>query len=248
LALGRRQEGDDCSAELLCYLVLGAAARNGDESLLRPKVHFFLHGPDEMVVALNGTPDQVFPKLYLSLHDAKEGEGGMRHDDSFLPVLTCRNCGQHFFERHYQDLDFTYGSGNRIRGFENGDAVVDGQGNDNAVWSTAPADAGTRLLFSNRLLEDAGDSSTGRSAKWMRGWLCRHCGALHRDAADRCLADGCGHPQPLQPLLTFGPSISSCPSCNSQTLHDLRSLDSLAGSPGTDKDRLPGGCRRVTSG
>ncbi|TVS13641.1 MAG: DUF1998 domain-containing protein, partial [Planctomycetaceae bacterium] len=218
LAMGRRQEGDDCSAELLCYLVLGAAARNGDESLLRPKVHFFLRGLDEMVVALNGTPDEVFPKLYLSLHDAKEGEGGGRHDDSFLPVLTCRNCGQHFFERHYQDLDFTYGSANRIRGFENGDAVVDAQGNDNAVWSTAPADAGTRLLFSNRLLEDAGDFSTGRSAKWLRAWLCRHCGALHRDAANQCLADGCGHPQPLLPLLTFGPSISSCPSCNSQTL------------------------------
>ena len=130
-AMGRRQEGDDCSAELLCYLVLEAAARNGDESLLRPKVHFFLRGLDEMVVALNGTPDQVFPKLYLSLHDAKEGEGGGRHDDSFLPVLTCRNCGQHFFERHYQDLDFTYGSGNRIRGFENGDAVVDAKGHDN---------------------------------------------------------------------------------------------------------------------
>ena len=169
--MGRRPEGDDCSAELLCYLVLGAAARNGDESLLRPKVHFFLRGLDEMVVALNGTPDEVVPKLYLSLHDAKEGEGGGRHDDSFLPVLTCRNCGQHFFERHYQDLDFTYGSGNRIRGFENGDAVVDAKGNDNAVWSTAPAAAGTRLLMSNRLLEDAGDTSTGRSAKWLRAYL-----------------------------------------------------------------------------
>jgi hypothetical protein len=127
-------------------------------------VHFFLRGLDEMVVALNGTPDQIFPKLYLSLHDAKEGEGGTRHNDSFLRVLTCRNCGQHFFERHYWDLDFAYGSANRTRSFENGDAVVDGQGNDNAVWSTAPADAGTRLLLSNRLLEDAGDSFTNQSA------------------------------------------------------------------------------------
>jgi ATP-dependent helicase YprA (DUF1998 family) len=218
VAMGRKQEGDDCSAELLCYLVLGAAARNGDESLLRPKVHFFLRGLDEMVVALSGTPDEVVPKLYLSLHDAKEGEGGGRHDDSFLPVLTCRNCGQHFFERHYQDLDFTYGSGGRIRGFENGDAVLDAKGNDNAVWSTAPADGGTRLLMSNRLLEDAGDNSTGRSAKWLRSYLCRHCGAMHRDGSEQCLADGCGHQEPLLPLLTFGPELSSCPSCSSQTL------------------------------
>jgi len=218
VAMGRRQEGDDCSAELLCYLVLGAAARNGDESLLRPKVHFFLRGLDEMVVALNGTPDEVIPKLYLSLHDAKEGEGGGRHDDSFLPVLTCRNCGQHFFEQHYQDLEFTYGSGNRIRGFENGDAVVDDKGNDNAVWSTAPKEAGSRLLMSDRLLEDAGDTSTGRSARWPRVNICRNCGAMHRDHSDRCLADGCGHQEPLLPLLTFGPGISSCPSCSSQTL------------------------------
>jgi hypothetical protein len=211
VAMGRKQEGDDCSAELLCYLVLGAAARHGDESLLRPKVHFFLRGLDEMVVALSGTPDEVIPKLYLSLHDAKESEGGGRHDDSFLPVLTCRNCGQHFFERHYEDLDFTYGAGGRIRGFENGNAVVDANGTDNAVWSTAPAGAGTRL-------EDAGNNSTGRSARWLRAYLCRQCGAMHRDGASHCHADGCGHEEPLLPLLTFGKEISSCPSCGSQTL------------------------------
>ncbi len=214
VAMGRKPEGNDCSAELLCYLVLGAAARNGDESLLRPKVHFFLRGLDEMVVALNGTPEEVIPTLYLSLHDAKEGEGGGRHDDSFLPVLTCRNCGQHFFERHYSDLEFGYGAGGRVKGFENGIST----GDDNAVWSTSPSGSGTRLLMSNRLLEDSGDNSTGRSAKWLRANLCRHCGALHRDPSPQCLADGCGHKKPLLPLLAFGPEISSCPSCSSQTL------------------------------
>jgi ATP-dependent helicase YprA (DUF1998 family) len=218
VAMGRKPEGNDCSAELLCYLVLGAAARNGDESLLRPKVHFFLRGLDEMVVALNGTPDDVDPRLYLSLHDAKEGEGGGRHDDSFLPVLTCRNCGQHFFERHYRGLEIALGTGNRIRGFENGDAVVDDKGEDNAVWSTEPPGTGTRLLMTNRLLEDSGTVSTGRSARWPRAFVCRHCGALHRGESSRCLADGCRHSEPLLPLLAFGSTISSCPSCNSQTL------------------------------
>jgi len=218
VAMGRKNEGDDCSAELLCYLVLGASARNGDESLLRPKVHFFLRGLDEMVVALGGSPAEVEPTLYLSLFDAKEGEGGGRQDDSFFRVLTCRNCGQHFFEQHYQDLDITHGSNNRIRGFENGDAVVDEKNNDNAVWSTAPAEAGTRLLMTNRLLEDAGDTSTGRSARWPRAYVCRQCGALHRSESNGCLADGCGHGEPLLPLLAFGSGISSCPSCNTLTL------------------------------
>ena len=138
VAMGRRQEGDDCSAELLCYLVLGAAARNGDESLLRPKVHFFLRGLDEMVVALQARLRKWCPSCTSRCtmpRKAKAADGTMIPS---CPVLTCRNCGQHFFERHFQDLDFTYGSGSRIRGFENGDAVLDPKGNDNAVWATRP--------------------------------------------------------------------------------------------------------------
>ena len=53
--MSRLAEGDKANAELLAYLVLGAAAQKGGESLLRPKVHFFLRGLDEMVVALDGT-------------------------------------------------------------------------------------------------------------------------------------------------------------------------------------------------
>ena len=53
--MSRLAEGDRANAELLSYLVLGAAAQKGGESLLRPKVHFFLRGLDEMVVALDGT-------------------------------------------------------------------------------------------------------------------------------------------------------------------------------------------------
>ncbi|MCA9135396.1 MAG: DEAD/DEAH box helicase, partial [Planctomycetales bacterium] len=231
VAMRRKEEGDDCSAELLCYLVLGAAARNGDESLLRPKVHFFLRGLDEMVVALgsnhhrNGTDEEASetrfdsdPVLYLSLADAKEGEGGGRRDDSFLPVLTCRNCGQHFFEQHFEDLEIVRGSNNRLRGFENGNAVQDESGRDNAVWATTPSETGTRMLMTNRLLEDAADSSTGRAARWPTVFVCRQCGALHRERSGGCLADGCGHGQPLVPLLAFGDGISSCPSCSSRTL------------------------------
>ena len=55
VAMGRLPEGDRANAELLAYLILGAAAQKGGESLLRPKVHFFLRGLDEMVVALDGT-------------------------------------------------------------------------------------------------------------------------------------------------------------------------------------------------
>src|SRR5262249_57462245 len=120
--MSRLGGGNRASAELLAYLTLGAAAQKGGESLLRPKVHFFLRGLDEMVVALDGTQAAPRTHLFLSLHDAKERFGGP-HDDAFLPVLTCRGCGQPFYEAHVLDLELSRGAEKRLRGFENGNAA-----------------------------------------------------------------------------------------------------------------------------
>jgi ATP-dependent helicase YprA (DUF1998 family) len=217
LGAGRLPEGDRANAELLAYLVLGAAAQKDGESLLRPKVHFFIRGLDEMVVALDGSPDTLQVGLFLSQSQAKEVHAG-RREDAFFPVLTCRNCGQHFFEKHYQGLELARGRDNQLRGFDHGNAVQDDAGNDNAVWPTAPEGAATRLVLTNRLLEEADGGPTARSLRWPKGWFCRHCGALHRDPCRRCLADGCGHPEPLLPLIALGSTLSSCPSCSSPTI------------------------------
>jgi ATP-dependent helicase YprA (DUF1998 family) len=214
---GRVPQGDKANAEMLCYLVLGAAAQKGGESLLRPKVHFFLRGLDEMVVALDGTAKSPRMDLFLSLSEGKEHYAG-RHDDAFFPVLTCRSCGQHFFEKYYQNLEFSRAARNQLRGFENGNATQDDGGAANAVWSTAPAEAGTRLVLTNRLLEEADTGPTARTTRWPKAFYCRQCGAMHRDPASRCQADGCGHPEPLIPLMAFGPRLSSCPSCNSPSI------------------------------
>ncbi len=37
---------------------------------------------------------------------------------------------------------------------------------------------------------------------------------MHRESSPHCLADGCGHQEPLLPLIAFGPSLSACPSCS----------------------------------
>lgn len=214
LAMGRLPEGDRANAELLAYLVLGAAARKDGDSLLRPKVHFFLRGLDEMVVALDGTESNPTMNLYLSLADAKE-QHGSRHDDAFFPVLTCRSCGQHFFEKWYADLEFSRGARNQLKDFDHGNAAPNDDGSDNAYWSTSPSETGKRLLVSNRLLEEADGSFSTKSGRWPRAWFCRQCGAMHRNASPRCLADGCGHQEALLPLMVFGPSLSACPSCSS---------------------------------
>jgi hypothetical protein len=38
---------------------------------------------------------------------------------------------------------------------------------------------------------------------------------MHRNPSPRCLADGCGHKEPLLPLMAFGSRLSACPSCSS---------------------------------
>ena len=210
--MGRMPQGDQANAELLAYLVLGAAAQKGGESLLRPKVHFFLRGLDEMVVALNGTAAAPKVDLFMSLHHAKETHAG-RHDAAFFSVLTCSSCGQHFFENYFQGLELARGRNNQLQDFDHGNAAQDDEGKENAVWSTAPAETGTRLVLTNRLLEEAEGGPSTKSSKWPKGWFCRQCGALHRNPASRCLADGCGHKEPLLPLMAFGKTLSSCPSC-----------------------------------
>ncbi len=214
LALGRLPEGERATAELLCYLVLGAAARKSGDSLLRPKVHFFLRGLDEAVVALDGDSERSVMRLFLSLADGKEQFGG-RHDDAFFSVLTCRSCGQHFFEKYYTDLEFSRGSRNQLRDFEHGNAAPNEDGTDNAWWATAPTGEGMRLVVANRLLEEADGNPSLKAASYPKALFCRQCGAMHRSHSPRCLADGCGHPEPLIPLMVFGPALSSCPSCSS---------------------------------
>src|SRR5260370_6084457 len=157
-------QGDNADAELLAYLVLGAAGRKGEESLLRPKVHFFLRGLDEMVVALDSTETAPTMGLYLSPSEAKEKHAG-RRDDAFFPVLTCRRCGQHFLEKWFQGLELARGPKNQLRGLDHRNALHH-EGRGNAVWATAPAGGATRLVLTNRLLEEADGGPTARSQKW----------------------------------------------------------------------------------
>jgi len=215
---GRLPKGPEATAELLAYLTLGAAARHEDMPLLRPKVHLFVCGLEEMVVALDEVENRCKLKLFMSISDAR-AEYHTRRDDAFFPVLVCRSCGQHFFQRDYLNLEVQRGSRNQIKGFANGNAVEGGGGESNAVWVAAPDGQGTRMRFTNRLLEEIADrDNAGEPDKRRPGYLCRQCGALHRDPADRCLADGCGHPEALLPVWAFPEVMKRCPSCGTHAM------------------------------
>ena len=104
-------------------------------------------------------------KLFLSLAEAKEQHAG-RHDDAFFPVLTCRSCGQHFFEKWYKELEFAKGPKNQLKDFDHGNATQDDDGSDNAVWSTSPPPKpALGWSLTNRLLEEADGGPTTKSPR-----------------------------------------------------------------------------------
>ena len=198
IAMSRLPQGDRANAELLAYLILGAAAQKGGESLLRPKVHFFLRGLDEMVVALDGTEADPRLRLFLSIQDAKEQYPG-RHDDAFFPVLTCRSCGQHFFEKFCLDLEFARGAKNQLRGFENGKAAPNEDGQDNAFWST--------VTGRDRHPARADQPALGRSG---RGTIGTH-GTLSRGRGSAASAGRCtGSRRPAAWRMAAGTGSRSC--------------------------------------
>ncbi|MFB3788874.1 MAG: DEAD/DEAH box helicase [bacterium] len=218
IAPGRFPQGSQCSMELMVYLLLGAVAQRDGQPLLRPKVHFFIRGLDEMAAAFSGDSGTTRPELFLSIQEGREAYPD-RRGDAFFPVWTCRTCGQPFFEKHFEQLELQRNRQNKIVALAQGDATVDGQGHANAVWSPSTPDSGTRLLLTNRLLEASEDEENhaSRSSKWITAWICRHCGALHRQFSPSCLAAGCGHPEPLLPLLVIAEKLHSCPSCGSRS-------------------------------
>ena len=211
------------TAELLTYLMLGAAAQKGGESLLRPKVHFFLRGLDEMVVALGGEPSAPKVDLFLSLSDAKERHAG-RHDDAFFPVLVCRAAASISSRALPGARIRPRGRRTELRGFEQGNATQDDEGTENASGPTAPAENGHPIGPDEPAAGGGGqEGQPPRSARWPRG----HCSAASAGRCTgsqrtRCLADGCGHKEPLLPLMAFGARLSACPSCSTPRYADRR--------------------------
>jgi len=167
--------------EVLAYLALGAAARKQGRALLRPVIHSFVRGVGGAVVTF--PVEQERPKLWLSAEDATAQHPALVK----FPVLTCSTCGQHYFEHHAADWQFTA----KVPG--GGEAVE-----DRCFWR--PQDASTggkRLVVTDTVISaDDGDDDPAKTA---RVHVCRCCGAVHPKALDRC--DACAAQGPMVELL-----------------------------------------------
>jgi ribosomal protein L40E len=170
--------------EVLAWLTLGAAARNGSRPLLRPVVHAFLRGISNAVVTF---PAGQECKLWLAAEDEREASGQSQtavngNQPAYFPVTTCTTCGQHYFITHLKDFEYFR---KRPGG---GEASGDG-----AFWQKlSETQGGRRVVLLDRIIGGSGDDDDEPEVNERTTLLhfCRGCGAAHPEAAHRCLDCG----------------------------------------------------------
>lgn len=165
--------------EILVWLALGAAARQGGRPLLRPVVHGFVRGVSGAVVTF---PDQAKDaKLWLSAEDALAKNADLHR----FPLLSCTTCGQHYFEHGLEDFDFT--------GQRPGGGTAEGKGR---VWRGVEISLGGVRALS--LDHQVGSESEDEPVRTETLFACRYCGTVHDDNAAQCA--GCGRNKLLKAL------------------------------------------------
>lgn len=194
-------------AELMSYLVLGAAANKEGRAVFRPVVHAFVRGiPGAVVTFPSG---EETPRLWLSGEDEKQDSG----DEEYFPlrIFTCTTCGQHYFIHHAKDYSFIQ---NQPQG---GDICED----ETCYWEKMdPENDGKRVILLDKLIAQDDEGDEPRNPRMVNVWLCRHCGAMHDRDCKKC--KHCAGTQPLVRLYALRTSttnpgyLASCLSCKAR--------------------------------
>src|SRR5690606_35078326 len=170
--------------EILIWLALGAAARNGDRPLLRPVVHGFVRGVSGAVVTFEEGQGQP-AKLWLSAEDAISDDAGRDTELKPFPLSSCTTCGQHYFEHGLEDFNFT--------GSEPGGGSAEGK---NRAWrATDITLGGVRAVSLDHQVGSDGEEEPSRTEVL---FVCRYCGTTHDQQVPECV--GCGRNKVLKAL------------------------------------------------
>ena len=183
--------------EVLVWLALGAISRREGRPLLRPVIHAFVRGMSGAVV----TFADARPRLWLSREEALADADAAQLRK--LDITTCTTCGQHYFV-HFAD-DFSFIGKQPTGGSASGST---------AFWSALDqVQGGKRLVLTNGLVggedEEAEDDEDGSTPaanvavpkRTSLVYMCRTCGALHREPGSTCLS--CGRSDDLVSLLAI---------------------------------------------
>lgn len=215
---------DQSSAEMLCYLTLGAFAQKNGNPLLRPKIHYFVKGLEGVVVGfdLDKNTNERITKLFLS--KAKALESLSYEEKAFLPVLVCKTCGQHYFEGYYRDVNFMDGelSGGQAEG-------------NNIIWQPADELQENRVLLTDRFvaqIDDEEELLTERiERKTDQVYICSYCGTLQKENEKYCANPKCKRVSTLKKVLIVvldeSRNLKSCTSCGARAKSSGRLIEPI---------------------
>ena len=165
--------------EILIWLALGAASRNGSRPLLRPVVHGFVRGVGGAVVTFPERSSDA--KLWLSAEDALDDNPDMER----FPISSCTTCGQHYYEHSLEDFNFTSTAP--------GGGTAEGKAR---VWRAVDQTLGGVRALS--LDHQVGSEADEEPAKTETLFVCRYCGTTHDQQLSECI--GCGRDKAFKPL------------------------------------------------
>ncbi|MGI5818748.1 MAG: DEAD/DEAH box helicase [Armatimonadota bacterium] len=191
---------DDLTCEAMAYLTLGAICQHDDEPLLRPKLHYFVQGYPGLWLSFEPkNPDvTVASEALPTVHFG----GQQRETDEALttrlPLMLCRVCGQHYARAIAEEAWAA----------EDDNAVMPVRAAD--PWEH-PGEDESICYLSDRLHTQEEDA---HAETW---FLCRWCGALHRQDSGSCRHEKCERAGPLVPVLVWQDDLSekTCKACGS---------------------------------
>jgi ATP-dependent helicase YprA (DUF1998 family) len=200
---------ESAKIELLSILALTAAAIKNDDSLLRPKLHYFVHGLQGAVGVLESDEEKnTLIKFYMSPEQAIK-EFPDRLPPAFYPVSTCRVCGQHVLKTSLDGFSIE-------DGFPSGG---DAEG-ENVFWHPNGDDC--EITFTNRFIvedEELDEAVEDKiKSRKIEMFVCPYCGTFHKHASKQCENKKCKRDVELLEVSVLIPKNSEsclvgCPSC-----------------------------------
>lgn len=214
-AMGRENYDPEAGkVELLATLALCGTAIKDDDPLLKPKLHFFVHGLHGAIgVLLGDEQNNTQVNFFMSLDKAIESHPD-RLPDAFYPVSTCRVCGQHVLQTH-------------LNGFyvENRESLGGDAEGKNVFWLAGHKGEGEPVKFTNRFIiedEDLDEEAEQRLInRRIDMFVCPFCGTFHKFSDDHCSNAKCA--RNIKLLLVYviipqkeGSHLVGCPSCKTR--------------------------------